>query len=334
MGVRRRERARPLRAVAGRFCSASAVLPLALRSRVALSRRLTAAASLAIAPAHGLVLANLRSLQAPQAQLAVPPSPFKTNKQNPQSVEHLLALHQESFPLKGGIGLILNQGDILSPSTRYRRKVIHLLRHSQKVHREEDEAVHFWRIKENLQNRFPRSIHWSDDRWKVCLAAGGGAKRRFQYCTDDSGIIVDFRALQGHSGRNLIDLSLQDNVVIPSNFFQYIYHIGCAFNLHSIINSGFIPGGQNSSKRQTVFFLPVDPRDKSHKDLEKIDLNVPRHVQYLHNACKRHQDAIYWVDINLAIQKRLQFYQTRSNAIILQKTLPAYCISKVVRMKT
>ena len=30
------------------------------------------------------------------------------------------------------------------------KKVIHLLRHSQKVDREEDGAVHFWRIKENL----------------------------------------------------------------------------------------------------------------------------------------------------------------------------------------
>ena len=32
----------------------------------------------------------------------------------------------------------------------------------------------------------------------------------------------------------LIDPSLQDNVVIQSGFFQHIYHIGCAFNLHSI----------------------------------------------------------------------------------------------------
>ena len=46
--------------------------------------------------------------------------------------------------------------------------------------------------KENLQNQFPQSIHWSDDRWKACSAAGGGAKRRFQYCTDDSGIIILF----------------------------------------------------------------------------------------------------------------------------------------------
>ena len=57
------------------------------------------------------------------------------------------------------------------------KKVIHLLRHSQQVHQEDDGAVHFWRNKENLQNPFPQSIHWSDDRWKVCLAAGGGAKR-------------------------------------------------------------------------------------------------------------------------------------------------------------
>ena len=104
--------------------------------------------------------------------------------------------------------------------------------------------------------------------------------------------------------------------------------------LHSIINSGLILGGQNSSKRQTVFFLLVDPINKSHKDPDDIDLNVPRHAQYLHNAWKRHQDAVYWVDINLAIQKGLTFYQTRSNAIILQGTLPAYCIPKVVRLKT
>ena len=77
-----------------------------------------------------------------------------------------------------GIGLILNQENILPLSTKFPKKVKHLLRHSQKVHREEDGAVHFWRIKEHLQNPFPQSIHWSDDRWKACLAAGGGAKRR------------------------------------------------------------------------------------------------------------------------------------------------------------
>ena len=161
------------------------------------------------------------------------------------------------------------------------------------------------------------------------MAAGGGAKRRYQYCTDVSGIIVYFRALQGHSGRNLVDPSLQDNVVIQSGFLQHINHIRCAFNLHSIINNGLIPGGQNSSKRQTVFFLPIDPRDNGHKDPEKIDLNVPRRAQYLHSAWKKHQDAVNWIDIDLTIRKGLTFYQTRSNAIILQGKLPAYCFPKV-----
>ena len=106
------------------------------------------------------------------------------------------------------------------------------------------------------------------------------------------------------------------------------------FFLHSIINNGLIPGGQNSSKRQTVFFLHIDPRDKEHKDPEQIDLNGSRRAQYLHNAWKKHQDAVYWVDIDLAIQKGLTFYQIRSNAIIIQGTLPAYWIPKFVRLKT
>ena len=54
----------------------------------------------------------------------------------------------------------------------------------------------------------------------------------------------------------------------------------------------------------------------------------------MHSAWKRHQDAVFWVDIDLAINEGLTFYQTRSNAIILQTTLPAYCIPKVERLKT
>ena len=122
--------------------------------------------------------------------------------------------------------------------------------------------------------------------------------------------------------------------MIGTGIFHYIYHIGCAFNLHSIINNGLIPGGQDLSRRQTVFFLPIDPRDESHKDPEHIDFSVPRRARYVHSAWKRHQDAVFWVDIDLAIREGLTFYQTRSNAIILQGTLPAYCIPKVERLKT
>ena len=108
------------------------------------------------------------------------------------------------------------------------------------------------------------------------------------------------RALLGHSGCNLTDPTLQDNVIIQSTFFKYIFHVGCAFNLHSIINSGLIPGGQNLSERQTVFFLPVDPMDKEHKDPETIDLGAPRLARYMHKAWKKHQNTVSWVDIKFA----------------------------------
>ena len=111
------------------------------------------------------------------------------------------------------------------------------------------------------------------------MAGGGGNKKRYQYFSDPSGEITYLRALQGHPGRSPTDSTLQDNVAIPIDFFRYNFHVGCAINLHSIINSGLIPGGQNLSNRQTVFFLLVDPMDKNHKDLDTIDLNAPRHAQ-------------------------------------------------------
>ena len=214
------------------------------------------------------------------------------------------------------------------------KKVINLLRHNQTLQREEDGAIEFYRIKFYLRDHHSQIQNWSDDRWKACLAAGGGSKRRYQYCSDNSGTIVCFRALQGHPGSNLIDPTLQDNVVIGIGIFPYIYHVGCTFNLHSIINNGLVPGGQNLSRRQTVFFLPVDPRDEGHRDPERIDFSVPRLARYVHSAWKRHQDAVFWVDIDLGIKEGLTFYQTRSNASILQGILPAYCIPKVEELKT
>ena len=214
------------------------------------------------------------------------------------------------------------------------KKVINLLRHNQTLHREEDGAIEFCKIKFHLRDHHSQKQNWSDDRWKVCLAAGGGSKRRYQYCSDNLGTIIYFRALQGHSGSNLIDPTLQDNVVIGPGIFPYIYHVGCTFNLYSIVSNGLVPGGQNLRRRQTVFFLPVDPRNESHRDPEYIDFSIPRLARYMHKAWKRHQDAVFWVDIDLGIKEGLVFYQTRSNAIILQGTLPAHCIVKVERLKT
>ena len=210
-----------------------------------------------------------------------------------------------------------------------------LLRHGQ-LPRKEDGAIGFWRLKDDLRNKFEYSQFWSDDVWKSKMAGSGSNKKRFQYCTDPSGQeILYLRALQGPSGRNPIDPALQDNVVLPNKFFEHIYHIGCAVSLHSITNSGLTAGGQNSSReRQTVFFTAVNPMNKNHKDPQELDLTKPRLALHKQRKWKRHQDTVYWVDIQLAQRKGLKFYQARSNAIILHDTLLPYCISNVVVMKS
>ena len=88
-----------------------------------------------------------------------------------------------------------------------------------------------------------------------------------------------------------------------------------------------------AGKRQTVFFTAVNPTNKDHKDPHELALTKPRLASYKQKKWKRHQDTVYWVDIQLAQRKGLKFYQTRCSAIILYDTLQAYCISKVVVME-
>ena len=191
-----------------------------------------------------------------------------------------------------------------------------LLRHGD-LPGEDDGAIEFWRLKDYLRNKFEHSQQWSDDMWKSKMAGSGGNRKIFQYCTDQSGQeILHLRALQGHSGRNPIDPSLQDNVLIPNDFFEYIYHIGCAINVLDV-------GRTNSSReRQTVFFTAVNPMNKDHKDPQELDLTKPRLASYK-QKWKRHQDTVYWVEIQLVQRKGLKFYHFRCNAIILLRCTPS-----------
>ena len=69
--------------------------------------------------------------------------------------------------------------------------------------------------------------------------------------------------------------------------------------------------------RQAVFFTAVDPIDDGYGMGETpCDLAKDRAIQeYLGN-------------VKLAQEKGLQFYQTRSHAVVLYNTLPAACIEK------
>ena len=146
--------------------------------------------------------------------------------------------------------------------------------------------------------------------------------------------ILYHRGIQGHSGGEHVDSTLQDNVLLPSDFTEHIYHAGSSHDLHSITQSGLILFGKDVQKgRHAVFFTSVNPMFIDHCRERDYDVTKPRIAVYKHNW-KTHQNTAYWCVLRVAQSKGLQFYQARSNAIILYNTLRAVCIEKVVIRKS
>ena len=279
---------------------------------------------------------NTQSLASPHEEEAEPASSEviaarSKAKAKPQPRESS-GMTTISFNIRIWVDIVPSKQDF--DSYKLSNRVINLLRHNRNVNRERDGAVQFYKIKFLMRDYSLSTQNWSDNRWLACLAAGGGTKRRYQYCSDYLGSIIYLRALQGHSGDSIIDLAMQDHVLIGPGVFPYIYHVGSNFNIPSILRNGLILGGLELSGRQSVFFLPIDPRDENHQDPENIDYSVPRRARYMQHAWKRHQDTVFWIDIDHGIIKEgLKFYQTKSNAIILQGVLPPSCIMRAERLK-
>ena len=92
---------------------------------------------------------------------------------------------------------------------------------------------------------------------------------------------------------------------------------------------------QHLSKRQTVFFTSVDPTNNEHRDPNNIYLgSTASCMVQAEKVEEKHQNTVYWVDVQLTQQKGFKFYQTRSNAIILYDTLPASCVPKAIMIET
>ena len=53
------------------------------------------------------------------------------------------------------------------------KKLINLLRRGS-LPRDNDGAIEFWRIKDDLQKYVLHCHHWSDYKWKKSMAGGGG----------------------------------------------------------------------------------------------------------------------------------------------------------------
>ena len=131
--------------------------------------------------------------------------------------------------------------------------------------------------------------------WITFLAKGGGPKKRFQYCLNpnSSKHFLCFRAIQGHSGGNLVDPALQDNVLLPDDFAENIYHFGNVGEIYSTARSGLIPVGRSLKRdRQSVFFTAVNQMDDD-QIMEEVH-NFFWTNQGYKNTWRVHKSTVCW----------------------------------------
>ena len=149
-------------------------------------------------------------------------------------------------------------------------------------------------------------------------------KVRYDYCLNPSGRIAYMRAIQGHSGGEQIDPQYQSNT---KKYFwtTYIYHLGSSWDLSSLCSAGLITGGRNAKNgRQTYFFTAVDPMDPT-MITPRVEEGQPRMLQYK-LKWRAAYDTVYWFDLTSAQDKGLEFWQTKSNAIVLYDPMPSECL--------
>ena len=65
-------------------------------------------------------------------------------------------------------------------------------------------------------------------------------------------------------------------MLLPSDFTEHIFPVGSSHDLHSIIQSGLIPGGKKSRKGRT----PVNPMFVDQHNEVEYDLTKPKFAVY------------------------------------------------------
>ena len=107
------------------------------------------------------------------------------------------------------------------------------------------------------------------------LSAERCKKNRFQYCLNTDGFILYMRAIQGHSGWNRVDPSLQNKVEIPFIGLSTSINVGSSQDCHSVIQSGLIARGKGTKDgRHIVLDLMNEPQE------EHYGVTQPREVLY------------------------------------------------------
>ena len=84
--------------------------------------------------------------------------------------------------------------------------------------------------------------------------------------------LLHIRAIQGHTGGNLIAPDFVGHVAIPYKWKEFLFHRGCSCNVTSLLKSGLFAGGRESKEgRRTIFFTPLNPLEDNPDEKEPGD---------------------------------------------------------------
>ena len=167
------------------------------------------------------------------------------------------------------------------------------------------------------------------------LKTGAGHKNRFQFCSTFPGTqILYLRAIHGHSGENIVDPSLSDNVLIPTTSLSSSITSGvastCTLSLHQDwLREAKLMGDivKQCSSQLLTLWTNVGLSKKNTTWHSPVTLLTNKIGNVFRMRC-------IGTKICRAQNMGLKFFQTRSNAIILHNTLPATCIESVVSRTT
>ena len=204
-----------------------------------------------------------------------------------------------------------------------------MLRHYDQDERESDGPRHWEAIKSVLLRKFARDggRDFSDEVWLQKIFEGS-SKKIIEYCKNKDGILMLFtsysRTFWWYSNRARMDGLC--NKKILRNWKRYIFHRGRSWNFQSIFGKGLIPGGKEKDKaRQAVFRTPTNPFGNNPEEEEPHD---DRKHLMLPNG---NMTKIPYTGIRLSKAKDqgLEFWQTKSFAIMTYATIPGDCIDRV-----
>ena len=208
-----------------------------------------------------------------------------------------------------------------------------LLRHGH-LPREGNGAIEFWRLKDDLQNKY--------ENFNIGLMMYGRASWQK---TEATRKYFNFALI--HQDKKFF---ISELFKVIQNAIPLILHYRTMYEFRTISSSTFI-----TSDLQSIY-IPSRIQDWYREDRTwakdrryslrlwilwtkntEIRTKMTWKHRVLHRTSRKrgkYTKTLYWVDIQLAQQRGLKFYQTRSNVIILHDTLPAHCIPKATMMET